>query len=117
MSSLSAEIAGTIQAAHIDRHPDPVYDNAPATAAEKREPVSLSSSRRDFDDVDIGEDEDDIPYSIIRPASRPNKLPPLPDLRFEQSYLNSISSADTWWKVLLITARDQVRYARLQGMI
>ncbi|CUS11394.1 unnamed protein product, partial [Tuber aestivum] len=34
-------------------------------------------------------------------------LPPIPDLRFEQSYLAGIAAADgVWWKVLLITVRD-----------
>lgn len=116
MSSLAAEVAGTIQAAHIDRHPDPVFDNAPATAAEKREPVSLSSPRPDYDDIDEDEDDDDdIPYSVLRPVARSQSLPPLPDLRFEQSYLKSISSADTWWKVLLITVRDQVNIPYLRA--
>lgn len=104
MSDLPTEIAEVIQTAHIDRHPDPLHDNAPQTAADKREVVT---PKREYDDVD-SEDEDDVPYSVLRPTPRTQKLPPLPDLRFEQSYLNSISKADTWWKVALITARDQV---------
>jgi hypothetical protein len=113
MSSIPTQIAEAIQTSHIDRHPDPLFDNAPETAAEKREPVSLQgASRRDRDDVDSGDDDEDIPYSVLRPTTRSQKLPPLPDLRFEQSYLHSISTADTWWKVALITARDQVYHTQ-----
>jgi hypothetical protein len=108
MSSIPTEIAETIQTAHIAQHPDPLHDNAPPTVGEKRVPVSLSSSKPVYDD-DLDDDaEDDIPYSVLRPAPRSHQLPPLPDLRFEQSYLHSIANADTWWKVALITTRDQV---------
>lgn len=104
MSDLPIEIAETIQTAHIDRHPDPLRDNAPETAADKREIVV---PKREYDDIE-SDDDDDVPYSVLRPLPPKQKLPPLPDLRFEQSYLNSIANADTWWKVALITARDQV---------
>jgi hypothetical protein len=33
---------------------------------------------------------------------------PLPDLRFEQSYLKSIENATTWQAVAYITVKDQV---------
>lgn len=63
---------------------------------------------RSYDDLDT-DDDDDIPYSALRPAKpATHGLPPMPDLRFEQSYLHSIAHADTWWKVALITAKDQV---------
>ena len=115
-SSIPTQIAEAIQTSHIDRHPDPLFDNAPETAAEKREPVSLRGpSTRDRDDIDSSDDDEDIPYSVLRPATRSQKLPPLPDLRFEQSYLHSISAADTWWKVALITARDQVYHTHHRG--
>ncbi|KKP05231.1 hypothetical protein THAR02_02683 [Trichoderma harzianum] len=105
-SSLPTELGSTIQAGHIRRHPDPRQDIAPSTAADKRQLVDFHSARRG----DIDNDDDDIPYSVLRPPKKHYNLPPLPDLRFEQSYLHSIASADTWWKVLLITARDQVAY-------
>lgn len=41
-----------------------------------------------------------------RPRSR--NWGPLPDLRFEQSYLASIAGAKTSWGVAMITLRDQV---------
>ncbi|KAF5006882.1 hypothetical protein FDECE_6759 [Fusarium decemcellulare] len=108
MDSAPTEIAATIQAAHIKRHPDPSHDINPPTTAETREPVILQSLKHASDDGIDEDEEEDIPYSVLRPAPRHSKLPPLPDLRFEQSYLRSISKADTWWEVALITIRDQV---------
>lgn len=108
MSSIPTELAATIQAGHINKHPDPKRDINPSTAAEKKEPLSLHTRHGSDDGID-DDDDDDIPFSVLRPASRRHNLPPLPDLRFEQSYLSSISKADTWWKVVLVTIRDQVR--------
>ncbi|CAH0049363.1 unnamed protein product [Clonostachys solani] len=110
MDSIATELAETIQVASINRHPDPRRDHAPATAADEREPVVLGSTKHGYDGLDEEEDEvEDIPYSVLRPIPRSHELPPLPDLRFEQSYLRSISSADTWWKVAAITTRDQYK--------
>ncbi|KFA72716.1 hypothetical protein S40288_07626 [Stachybotrys chartarum IBT 40288] len=110
---MASELASTIQAGHINHNPDYTRDVAPATAAEKREPVSIHATSHSQHDDDIDDDdEEDIPYSVLRPAPRAHALPPLPDLRFEQSYLRSIADADTWWKVLLITTRDQVGYSQ-----
>lgn len=44
-------------------------------------------------------------------------MPPLPDLRFEQSYLKSLEGAKSWKGVLWITFRDQVLLALTQGAI
>ncbi|WEW56579.1 hypothetical protein PRK78_002026 [Emydomyces testavorans] len=44
-------------------------------------------------------------------------LPPLPDLRFEQSYLASISQAKTWGRVAWITIRDQALYGLLLSAV
>lgn len=110
MSSVAGEVAATIQTAHIRTDPDPKLDLGPSTAAEEIQPMTLEVSTTHHDDDAIDDDDqDDIPYSVLRPTPRKRSLPPLPDLRFEQSYLRSISNADAWWKVLLITARDQVR--------
>ncbi|KAF4124141.1 Fungal protein of unknown function (DUF1770) [Geosmithia morbida] len=114
MSSLPEQVAETIQTAHIAHNPDPAHDLAPATAADEKVPVSLS---HEDDDVDSIDHEEDVPYSVLKPAPRSTKLPPMPDLRFEQSYLNSIASANTWWKVALITARDQVLMPLTQGVL
>lgn len=121
-SDLPIQIAETIQAAHINRSPSPNHDVNPSTAASEKVPVTLEGGLDDLtDDDDVesavapGEEasdgEPDIPYSVVRPARRHGQLPPMPDLRFEQSYLNSISKADTWGKVAWITARDQVSFS------
>ncbi|KAH8737705.1 hypothetical protein BGZ61DRAFT_438844 [Ilyonectria robusta] len=117
MESGPTELAATIQAAHINRHPDPKLDLNPSTASSTREPVILRSLRHASDDEIDEEDEEDIPYSVLQPAPRSYNLPPLPDLRFEQSYLRSISKADTWWKVVLITTRDQIMMPLAQGLL
>ena len=79
---------------HLRRRPDPSRDINPSTAASKRVPASI-----DYD-------SDDETFAVRK---RPVKhFPPIPDLRFEQSYLQSISKADTWWQVALITVKDQV---------
>lgn len=44
-------------------------------------------------------------------------LPPIPDLRFEESYLTGIAAANgVWWKILLITVKDQMILPLLQGL-
>lgn len=97
------QVAETIQTAHIKREPSARHDLNPSTAADTREPVHLDKDAGD-------EDEDDIPVSVLRPARRFSHLPPIPDLRFEQSYLHSIQDAKSWWMVAWITTRDQVRF-------
>ncbi|KAI1432289.1 hypothetical protein GGR50DRAFT_675190 [Xylaria sp. CBS 124048] len=118
MSSPQSQLAGMMQAAHLNQ-----------------ELSSRHGSRRnrrygdDLDDIDIEdedeneEDEEDIPLSVlVRPprASRhppAHPYPPMPDLRFEQSYLNSISDAQTWWRVAYITVRDQIMLPLAQGVL
>ncbi|KAF4996101.1 hypothetical protein FGRMN_4694 [Fusarium graminum] len=119
MESAPTELAGTIQAASIERHPDPELDINPPTAAGRSQRVTLDHVGPGHDDsIDEDDDqEEDIPYSVLRPAPRHSNLPPLPDLRFEQSYLRSIASADTWWKVALITTRDQILMPLTQGLV
>ncbi|KAM7215814.1 Fungal protein of unknown function (DUF1770) domain containing protein [Rhypophila decipiens] len=80
------------------------------------------------DELDTDEEDDELqlvdeetqPFSILHGKSRSRRgrhLPPLPDLRYEQSYLHSIREADTWWKIGLITARDQVMMPFAQGIL
>ncbi|KAF4585701.1 duf1770 domain containing protein [Ophiocordyceps camponoti-floridani] len=88
------DLAATVQAGHINTHPDPHLDVAPSTAAEKKQAYKA------HDEIDIDDQGDEIPY-----------------LRFEQSYLHSIANADTWWKVMLITVRDQMIMPLAQGLI
>jgi hypothetical protein len=118
-SSIPLQIAETIQTAHINRAPDVAHDLNPSTAASSKQPVTVShhvpssdsSHGLDlYDEAGIDEDEnaEDIPYDVIRPLPRKLSMPPLPDLRFEQSYLASIAAADTKSKIAYITVRDQV---------
>ena len=99
MDSFATQAAETLQTAHIKRNPDPRHDINPSTAASKREPVSLS--------IDYDSDDDTL-YTTRKPRSK--QFPPIPDLRFEQSYLHSISKAQTWWEIAFITIKDQVRH-------
>ena len=100
------QAAETIQTAHINREPSVKHDIAPGTAADKKERVELDTIL-DADDASAVE-EDEIPTSILRPTPRRPQMPPLPDLRFEQSYLASIKDASNWQMVSYITIRDQV---------
>jgi Autophagy receptor ATG43 len=115
--SLPLEIGEIIQTASINRAPSPAHDINPSTAASEKQPVFVSPhvtpsdsslDKYAYEGVDEEEEEEDIPYSVIRPIPRRASFPPLPDLRFEQSYLASIAAADTKWKVAYITIRDQV---------
>jgi hypothetical protein len=120
--SVPIQIAETIQTASIKRDPSPAHDLNPGTAASTKQPVSahpiptsISSprlSKYPDDDYGLDEEEEDceekIPYSVIKPIPRRRSFGPLPDLRFEQSYLASISGAETKWRVAWITIRDQV---------
>ncbi|KAH6684169.1 hypothetical protein B0J14DRAFT_572290 [Halenospora varia] len=125
-SSLPIEIASTIQSASIKRDPSPHHDLNPSTAASSKIPVSAhpaSESSLDkyaYDDeegIEEDEEEEDIPYEVLKPLPRRPSFGPLPDLRFEQSYLASIAGADTRWRVVYITVRDQVMLPLLQGMV
>jgi len=104
-SDAAKEIASTIQAASINRHPSPRHDLNPSTAASGKQPVRFSHKDHD---VDSDVDEDEIPLSVLEPVPRHHTMPPLPDMRFEQSYLKSIEHAEGWKSVLWITIRDQV---------
>lgn len=123
--SVPLQLAETVQTAHLQHNPSPEHDLNPSTAASKNEPVHLEPVFHDdggIDDDDAddraqsfeGEEDSDegelYPPSRIKPHQRRHHrhLPPLPDLRFEQSYLSSIRNADTWWKIGWITVRDQV---------
>lgn len=104
---IAIQAAETLQTAHIKKKPSPEHDRAPSTAADVKEPVQLDHSAA-ADNVSAV-DEDEIPVSILKPEPRRPQMPPLPDLRFEQSYLASIKNATTWHAITYITARDQVR--------
>ncbi|KAL1634426.1 hypothetical protein SLS58_010714 [Diplodia intermedia] len=113
------EVASTIQTASIQRDPSPHHDINPSTAASTREPVHVHPAPSS--DVD----DDEIPLSALHPAPRPrgrhgghgHHLPPLPDLRFEQSYLKSIERCESSWGVAYVTLRDQLLLPLLQGTL
>ncbi|KAI0526474.1 hypothetical protein F5B22DRAFT_641618 [Xylaria bambusicola] len=119
MSSIPTQVAEVIQTAHIKREPSPRHDLNPSTAASTREPAYLPSTspgqrhEAESDDSIDADEEDEIPLSVlVRPRGaerrrRSPSFPPMPDLRFEQSYLHSIAGAETWGRVAWITVRDQ----------
>jgi len=104
MSSPALELASTIQTASINRSPSPRHDLNPSTTASRKQPVTVSDSEKS---------STSIPSSAVKPAPRRKALPPLPDLRFEQSYLASLQGAESWARVAWITVRDQVRMPAL----
>lgn len=109
MSNPAVDLASTIQSASIKHHPDPAHDLNPSTTASQKRPVSPATS--------IASSDNSIPLSAIKPIPRRPNLPPLPDLRFEQSYLASLQGAETWWRIAWITGRDQVILPLIQGTL
>lgn len=107
MSHSALGIAETIQSASIKRHPSPRHDINPSTAASEKVPYEEADPS---DAASITSDILDQP--ALRPVARRRDLPPLPDLRFEQSYLASLRCAETWQRVAWITIRDQVGFPR-----
>ncbi|CAK3861883.1 hypothetical protein CBER1_08088 [Lecanosticta acicola] len=123
MSSLedaAIQAAETIQTAHLNKAPTK-QDMAPSTAADTKERVTFDRSADVASEADeVGEDE--VPLSILRPLpqdqwrKRPAHVP-LPDLRFEQSYLKSIEHTNGWQGVAYVTIKDQVLMPLVQGMV
>lgn len=105
------ELASAIQSVSIKRNPSPHHDVNPSTAASKKEPATLHSPTHSISSADS------IPSDVIRERPRRKSFPPIPDFRFEQSYLASIKSAETWWQVAYITMRDQVLLPLTQGIL
>lgn len=107
MASAAIDLAETIQTASIKEHPSPDHDINPSTAADTKIPLTITTTTTS-DLSSPGDVEEEIPTSILRPQRRKSTLLPLPDLRFEQSYLASIKGAETTGRVIWITLRDQV---------
>lgn len=105
-SDIPTEVGSVLQGASINQHPSVRHDLNPSTAASQKQPVTLNE-HPDPDSSEVGEDE--IPVSVLDPVPRQKTMPPLPDLRFEQSYLKSIEQAEGWQGVAWITLRDQVQ--------
>jgi hypothetical protein len=130
-----------LQDGHIIRNPSPSKDIAPATSADKP-PVSIalrghlpsiqfSSSHADLHRLSQREEEDEeieetaseisleeSPHVIEPTKPRRQNLPPIPDLRFEQSYLKQLEAAQgsVFW-MIFITIREQVLFPGLQGFV
>ena len=136
MAGLANEIASTLQTASIKHDPDPAYDLDPSTSASKKRPVQISNVeplRRlsSYDptshpprtpyptqfNVPASHSDDDIPMSVIQPAPRHHNLPPLPDMRFEQSYLARIKHCQSAYSVAWVTFLDHVIMPLTQGII
>ncbi|KAK4979608.1 hypothetical protein LTR66_010415 [Elasticomyces elasticus] len=122
MNDAAIQLAETIQTASINRAPSPTHDLNPSTTVSYKQPVqfrSPSASVASDEAVEVagdGVEEDEIPLSVLRPTPRRNQLPPLPDLRFEQSYLRSIEKAESSWAVAYITIKDHVSYGPLLSL-
>jgi len=112
-SEIASEIASAIQSVSINRAPSPNHDLNPSTTASKKEPAIISSPTRSLSSAS----DESIQSDIIRPRPRNKSFPPIPDFRFEQSYLASIKDADTNWRVAYITIRDQVLLPLTQGIL
>ena len=112
METRAGEIASTLQTASINRHPDPARDVNPSTAASANFPVS------EVRPVALDEPPASPSAIPLRARAQPRRsgLPPLPDLRFEQSYLASIPAGASSARVLYITVKDQVLAPLVQGM-
>lgn len=100
-------------------------DILPPTA-ETLIPPSTTKIHDDYLGIDESDASDNVDTRSISssvagygPERRLRKqLPQLPDLRFEQSYLASIASAQgVWWKIALITLKDQVVMPLMQGVL
>lgn len=110
MEDAAIQFAETIQTASINRNPDPNRDIAPETSVDKKVPVQFDDAADAMSEAeDVGEDE--VPISVLRPLPEEPRAPKhlqLPDLRFEQSYLKSISQTNDWRVIAYITIKDQV---------
>ncbi|KAJ5108508.1 hypothetical protein N7456_005183 [Penicillium angulare] len=113
MAGHAMEIPEIIQSASIRHNPSAAHDINPATAASEKRPVVAAPAS------DAGSLSSDLvdERHVVRPLRRRQTLPPLPDLRFEQSYLASLKDADTWGRITWITVRDQVLLPLIQGTV
>lgn len=127
-SNPASEIASAIQSLSIKRDPSPHHDINPSTSADTKIPAKLvhgedvhspahSPSRSHSHSLSSASSSSEIPSDILKPRPRRKSFPPMPDFRFEQSYLASIKNADTPGKVVYITVRDQVLLPLVQGIV
>ncbi|KAF3901809.1 hypothetical protein AA313_de0206107 [Arthrobotrys entomopaga] len=141
LAFLAAETA--ITDGHIRHDATPETAIAPSTAADSKTVLTESSIHEseysqveaeaeeeeegeEVDELDEDDDVASISSSILYPSHHTLRglhhrpLPPLPDLRFEQSYLASIKDATEkkkYWLIALITVRDQLLFPLIQGCL
>lgn len=124
---MATELASIVQSAHLQENPSLEHDVNPSTAASRKIPAEIvSPDENDLSDplADLHSDDSEtsspIPSDILRPVSRKRASTrqnmPLPDLRFEQTYLASIKNATTNYQVAYITIRDQILMPLIQGV-
>ncbi|RJE19921.1 hypothetical protein PHISCL_07747 [Aspergillus sclerotialis] len=113
MSDPIIQVSETIQTASVKQNPSPSRDISPPTSTSGKH-LAVESSPDDAHSIpsDIVD-----PNRMIKPVTRRHNLPPLPDLRFEQSYLASLKGAESWGRIAWITIRDQVLLPFVQGTL
>lgn len=130
-----------VQDSHITHQPSLSRDSVPSASGD-RAPASIvrdalpsiqfSSSHPDLhrltqqhheEDTDVDDTDTEItletsPHPLSPRKSQRSKLPPLPDLRFEQSYLKQLEGANgsIMW-MIIITIREQILFPGLQGFL
>ncbi|KAM5444631.1 hypothetical protein MferCBS31731_000085 [Microsporum ferrugineum] len=110
MEDASARIADNIQAASIYGSQSHVF---PPTSEHHLD--GLDGIDSDAASISTGIVDPDRVIKQERPRRAP--LPPIPDLRFHQSYLASIRTATSWQHVAWITLRDQMILPLIQGTL
>ncbi|PGH15761.1 hypothetical protein AJ79_02141 [Helicocarpus griseus UAMH5409] len=133
MTDPALQLAETLQTASVNPQPSPTHDVNPSTSVSEKETLAAKTQhhhqhhrhhhrhhhrRSPSDASDATSISSDIidRRRTIRPLQRA-PLPPLPDLRFEQSYLASLKGAESWQRVAWITLRDQVLLPLIQGTL
>jgi hypothetical protein len=112
-TSAALELASAVQSGSIKAHPT-ARDLAPSSVLDSVLAAVDSAADSDSDPLDLA-GSGSGPLGPAARARRP--LPPLPDMRFEQSYLASVRGAGSARAVAWITLRDQVLAPLLQGAL
>lgn len=112
METAASEITQIIQTTSINRAPSVEHDVNPSTAASSKRPVQV---RQPSHFSSPPSSPSAIPLTA-RAVPRSRAMPPLPDMRFEQSYLASLPPGASRTRIVYITIRDQVLSPLIQGM-
>jgi hypothetical protein len=107
MSDTVEEFDETVQTASI--YAAPSHDATPSTTTSRRQHVHiLERIPSEAGSISTGIVD---PIRMVKPRPRRTAFPPLPDLRFQESYLTSLKGAKSWGRIAWITVRDQVSYS------